>query len=196
MCGSEATPNLWRGEIDARAVLPKSFFSKQFPELVDLPACSVMRSSVNARYESCSADYNTEQSSDARCGSRGARLSSKSAQDLRFRVLRLLERNPTLSHRDIAEALGVSAGGANYCVNALIKSGAVKAKNFRDSKNKLRYAYFLTPKGFEEKLALMGDFLARKLSEYEAIRAEVDDLITEFGDDGLGLRPEEERSIR
>ena len=198
MCGSEATPILWRGQIDTRAryFQSESFSSKQSLNLVDLTVCFVMRSSVNARYDSYSADYNTEQSSDARCGSRGARLPSKSAQDLRFRVLRLLERNPKLSHRDIAEALGVSAGGANYCVNSLIKSGAVKAKNFRDSKNKLRYAYFLTPKGFAEKSALMGDFLARKLSEYEAIRAEISDLIAEFGDDGLGRRPEEERSIK
>ena len=155
-----------------------------------------MRSSVNAKYDSCGADYNPGQSSDARCGSRGGRLSSKSAQDLRFRVLRLLERNPKLSHRDIAEALGVSAGGVNYCVNALIKVGAIKVQNFRDSKNKLRYAYFLTPKGFAEKSVLATDFLARKLSEYEAIRAEIDDLIAEFGDDALGLWPEDGRRVK
>lgn len=146
--------------------------------------CSVMRSSVNAGYNSRVADYNIEQSIDARCGSRGARLSSKSSQDLRFRVLRLLESNPKLSHRDIAEALGVSAGGANYCVNALIKVGAIKVKNFRDSKNKLRYAYFLTPKGIAEKSALAADFLARRFIEYEAIRAEISDLIVEYGENG------------
>jgi EPS-associated MarR family transcriptional regulator len=156
----------------------------QFSNSLDLPVRPVMRSSVNARYDSMGKKYNLRQSSDARCGSRRARFSSKSAQDLRFRVLRLLESNPKLSHRDIAEMLGVSAGGVNYCVNALIKVGAVKVQNFRDSKNKLRYAYFLTPRGLAEKSALAGDFLARKLSEYEAIKAEIDGLIAEFGDDG------------
>ena len=119
---------------------------------------------------------------------------SNSAQDLRFRVLRLLESNPKLSHRDIAEALGVSAGGVNYCVNALIKIGAIKVQNFRDSKNKLRYAYLLTPKGFAEKSALAEDFLARKFSEYHAIRAEIRDLVAEFGEDShaFGQKKREE----
>jgi len=143
-----------------------------------------MRSHVNAHYDLCGADSDDGQSSDARCGSRGGRLSSRSAQDLRFRVLRLLENNPKISHRDIAEALGVSAGGVNYCVNALIKVGAVKVQNFRDSRNKLRYAYFLTPKGFAEKSALAGDFLARRFTEYEAISAEISDLIAEYGEHG------------
>ena len=149
---------------------------------------------MNAHYDLCGTDSDTGQSSDARCGSRGRRLSSRSAQDLRFRVLRLLENNPKISHRDIAEALGVSAGGVNYCVNALIKVGAVKVQNFRDSRNKLRYAYFLTPKGFAEKSALAGDFLARKLSEYEAIKAEIESLVAEFGDDGntFGQKKREE----
>ena len=155
-----------------------------------------MRSSVSAGHEPFGADHKPGQSFDALCGSRGARLSSKSAQDLQFRVLRLLERNPKLSQRDIAQALGASTGGINYCVNALINVGAVKVENFRDSKNKLRYAYFLTPKGFSEKSALAGDFLVRKLSEYEAIKSEIDDLIAEFGDDGHGLRPEEESRVR
>ena len=156
--------------------------------------CLVQRSTVNTRYDSCGAGYNNGQSSDARCGSRGAQLSSKSARDLRFRVLRLLESNPKLSHRDIAKALGASAGRVNYCVNALIKVGAIKVKNFRDSKNKLRYAYFLTPKGLAEKSALAGDFFARKLDEYEALRAEISDLIVEYGEDGhaLGQKKREE----
>lgn len=143
-----------------------------------------MRSIVNASYSSSDADLNAEQLSDALCGSRGARPLSKSAQDLRFRVLRLLEDNPNLSHREIAKALSVSAGGVNYCMNALIEVGAIKVQNFRDSKNKLRYAYFLTPKGFAEKSALAGDFLVRKLREYEAMKAEISDLIAEFGNDG------------
>ena len=142
-----------------------------------------MRSLMNARYGSFGVHCEPGQSSDARCGSRGASGFSASAQDLRFRVLRLLELNPKLSHREIARSLGVSTGRANYCLNALIELGAIKVKNFRDSKNKLRYAYFLTPKGLAEKSALTGDFLARKLEEYEAIRTEIEDLIAEFGDD-------------
>ena len=139
---------------------------------------------MNARHVSVGVYCDPGQSSDARCGSHGAPGLSAPAQDLRFRVLRLLELNPKLSHREIARSLGVSTGGVNYCMNALIEVGAIKVRNFRDSKNKLRYAYLLTPKGLAEKSALAGGFLARKLSEYEAIRAEISDLIAEFYEDG------------
>lgn len=81
----------------------------------------------------------------------------------------------------------MSAGGVNYCANALVKVGAIKVQNFRDNKNKMRYAHILTPEGFEEKSALAASFLARKLSEYEALRAEINDLNAEFSDYGHGL---------
>lgn len=155
-----------------------------------------MRSSVNAGYKPSDAHNETGRSLEAQCGSRVASRSSNASQDLRFRVLRLLEANPRSSHRDIADALGVSAGGVNYCVNALIEVGAIKVKNFRDSRNKLRYAYFLTPKGLAEKSALAGDFLARKLNEYRAIRAEIDDLMSEFGRDDHDLGLEYKRTER
>lgn len=68
-------------------------------------------------------------------------------EDAHFRVLRLLEQNPELSQRDVAEALGVSLGAANYVLRALVEKGQVKVQNFRAADNKLRYAYILTPRG-------------------------------------------------
>lgn len=90
-----------------------------------------------------------------------------------FRVMRAVEDNPGYSQRDIAKILGVSLGSVNYCLNALIEKGCVKVNNFRASDNKLRYAYFLTPKGMAEKGALTGRFLQHKLREYEALKAEI-----------------------
>ena len=163
---------------------------------VDQPSHFDMRSPVNAEYKRSDAHNEAGRLFEAQCGSRVASRSSKPSQDLRFRVLRLLEANPRLSHRDIADALGVSAGGVNYCVNALIEVGAIKVKNFRDSKNKLRYAYFLTPKGLAEKSVLAGDFLARKLNEYRAIRAEIDDLMLELGGDDHEISFEHKRTVK
>ena len=97
-------------------------------------------------------------------------------EDLRFRVLRLLEGNPELSQRQIARELGISLGGVNYCLRALADKGYVKIRNFRASNNKLRYAYFLTPAGLSEKAGLTGRFLARKMAEYEALTAEIEAL--------------------
>lgn len=103
--------------------------------------------------------------------------------DVRFRILRLLEAEPDLSQRQIAERLGISLGRVNYLLRALAAKGQVKVRNFRVSRNKLRYAYLLTPKGIEEKTRLTAGFLRRKLAEYEALRAEIASLERELGDD-------------
>lgn len=94
-------------------------------------------------------------------------------EDNRFRILRLLQENPDLNQRQIAEALGISLGGANYCLRALIDKGLVKIRNFRKSDNKMGYSYLLTPKGIAEKTALTARFLNRKMKEYEALKAEI-----------------------
>lgn len=71
--------------------------------------------------------------------------------ELQFRILRELEVNPYLSQRELSKSLGVSLGGVNYSLNALIAKGAVKLENFNNNKNKWVYAYLLTPQGFIEK---------------------------------------------
>lgn len=102
-------------------------------------------------------------------------------EDIRFRILRLLESDPKLSQRAIARQLGVSLGSTNYCLNALIEKGQIKIQNFRASDNKLRYSYILTPKGAAAKIALTRRFLSRKLAEYEALRVEIEAIETELG---------------
>jgi EPS-associated MarR family transcriptional regulator len=97
-------------------------------------------------------------------------------QDAHFRVMRIIEANPTYSQRDIARSLGISLGAVNYCLKALIKVGSVKVKNFRNSDSKMRYAYILTPKGAAEKAALTGSFLQRMMLEYEALKVEIEAL--------------------
>jgi EPS-associated MarR family transcriptional regulator len=90
--------------------------------------------------------------------------------------MRLLEVNPDLTQRQLADALGVSVGGLNYCLKALIQKGFVKVNNFRQSKNKFGYVYLLTPAGANEKARLTASFLQRKMQEYEAIKAEIETL--------------------
>ncbi len=97
-------------------------------------------------------------------------------EDTYFRVMRLLEVNPDLTQRQLAEALGVSVGGLNYCLKALIQKGFVKVNNFRRSNNKFGYVYLLTPAGAGEKARLTASFLQRKMREYEAIKAEIEAL--------------------
>ena len=96
--------------------------------------------------------------------------------EYRYKILRLLEENPRLSQRDLADRLGVSLGKANYCLQALIERGLVKARNFRNSENRLTYLYLLTRKGFTEKSRATGRFLKIKMAEYEALRREIESL--------------------
>ena len=97
-------------------------------------------------------------------------------EDTYFRVMRLLQENPDLTQRDLADKLGVSVGGLNYCLKALMEKGWVKMQNFSQSKNKFGYVYLLTAEGIASKAALTSRFLKRKLVEYEALKAEIDAL--------------------
>ncbi len=109
-------------------------------------------------------------------------MTSRQAQiqeDTNFRVLRILQENPDLTQRELAEKLGVSVGGLNYCLNALIDKGWVKMQNFHQSKNKFKYVYLLTPQGMSERMALTSRFLQRKKAEYEALKAEIESLSIE-----------------
>jgi EPS-associated MarR family transcriptional regulator len=89
---------------------------------------------------------------------------AKLQEDTNFRLMQLLQDNPHLSQRDMAKALGISFGGINYCLNALVDKGLVKIQNYNQNKNKFGYAYFLTPIGMAEKAASTGRFLKRKMN--------------------------------
>lgn len=93
-----------------------------------------------------------------------------------YRLLKLLQDNPELTQRALAEAAGISLGKVNYCLKALIEKGLIKAANFRNNPNKKAYAYLLTPRGIEEKARIAVRFLRRKQQEYEALRSEIEGL--------------------
>ncbi|MDC0589907.1 MarR family EPS-associated transcriptional regulator [Porticoccaceae bacterium] len=96
-----------------------------------------------------------------------------------LQALRVLERNPEMSQRELSKELGVSLGKTHYILSSLIEVGLVKADNFRRSDNKLGYAYLLTPKGIAEKAAVTARFLARKRREYIEIEQQIADLTRE-----------------
>ena len=97
----------------------------------------------------------------------------KTNQDY-FEVLRKIQKKPDSSQRDLAEELGFSLGKLNYCLKALKVKGFIKIKNFAKNKNKLNYAYVLTPKGLGEKTKLTINFMKRKMDEYEELKKEFD----------------------
>jgi|TARA_B100001079_G_C16300015_1_gene465008 EPS-associated MarR family transcriptional regulator len=96
--------------------------------------------------------------------------------ELRYKIIRHLEADPYLSQRALAKALGISLGKANYCLQALMQKGLIKAGNFHHSKNKRMYMYVLTPRGIEERAKATVRFLRRKMEENKAIVAEIEQL--------------------
>lgn len=116
-------------------------------------------------------------------------------EDAHLRILRLLQGNPRMAQRELADALGLSVGKVNYCVNALLDKGLIKISNFRRSDNKLAYAYLLTPAGLAAKAALTVHFLRRKVQEYEALKTEISELEREVAeqsplqDQGMETKP-------
>jgi EPS-associated MarR family transcriptional regulator len=108
---------------------------------------------------------------------------AKLQEDTYFRVMRILQDNPDLTQRELAEMLGMSVGGLNYCLKALMEKGLVKMGNFQKSKNKFKYVYLLTPLGVAEKVALTSRFLKRKMEEYDALKVEIEALKVEVGEE-------------
>jgi EPS-associated MarR family transcriptional regulator len=106
--------------------------------------------------------------------------------EVRYKLLSLLESNPRLSQREVARELGVSIGKVNYCLKALVQKGWIKAINFKNSKNKIAYRYLLTPRGIDEKAGVTLRFLQRKIEEYDALRAEIELIRKEAGSHNQG----------
>ncbi len=96
--------------------------------------------------------------------------------ETRYQILKTLQADPQASQRRIADELGISLGRVNYCLNALIQKGLVKANNFRNSANKRAYLYLLTPRGIEERARLTARFLRVKFDEYEILKRELEEL--------------------
>ena len=122
---------------------------------------------------------------------------AKLQEDTYFRVMRILQENPDLTQRELAEKLGISVGGLNYCLKALMDKGMVKMKNFANSKNKFGYVYVLTPTGIAEKAAITHRFLQRKINEYRALNAEIESLRCEvYGADEKKLQEYDQHYFR
>jgi EPS-associated MarR family transcriptional regulator len=111
----------------------------------------------------------------------------KLREDVHFRVLRLLQDNPEMSQRELARAVGISTGSAHYLLGALVEKGLIKLGNFSANPDKRRYAYILTRKGLAEKAAITRRFLSRKIEEFEALKAEIEDLRVELPHEDAAL---------
>jgi EPS-associated MarR family transcriptional regulator len=96
------------------------------------------------------------------------------------RLIRILKENTDFTQCELAEKLGISIGGLNYSLKALMEKGLVKMKNFANSKNNFGYVYVLTPSGLAEKAAITHRFLQWKQDKYETLKTEIETLKSEI----------------
>ena len=85
-----------------------------------------------------------------------------------------------MTTREIAKKVGISNGSAYYLLTSLIDMGFIKLSNFKDSSQKIKYSYLLTPKGIREKSLVTSKFLVRKKQEYELLKKEINKLEREL----------------
>lgn len=107
-------------------------------------------------------------------------MNTASDNEIRLKLLKLLEDEPRLTQREMKDRMGVSLGKINYCISALTEKGMIRIDRFRKHPNKLAYMYRLTPKGLEELTKLTFSFLKIRLAEYEEIKSEIEALSSQI----------------
>jgi len=98
-------------------------------------------------------------------------------------LMRAIDANPQITQRELSTRLGLSLGKINFLVRAMVEKGFIKADNFKNSKNKIAYLYYLTPKGFEEKTKITYRYMKRKMVEYEKLEEEIRQLQNEVNNE-------------
>lgn len=99
--------------------------------------------------------------------------------ELHYKIVTLLEEDPNISQRELSRRLEISLGKVNFCLKALIEKGWIKMENFRKSDNKKAYSYLLTSGGIKQKAKVTASFLQRKITEYESLKEEIEQLRSE-----------------
>jgi len=97
-------------------------------------------------------------------------------EDAKLRVFQMINTNPQMTSRELAQKIGISNGSAFYLLTALIDKGYVKLENFKKNSKKTSYVYLLTPKGIREKSLITSKFLERKKQEYQDLKKEIESL--------------------
>ena len=97
-------------------------------------------------------------------------------EETSYKLINLVGQQPDISQRELAKEMGISLGKTNYCLRGLMEKGWVKAQNFKNSNNKIAYAYVLTPRGLSEKAKITTRYLKRKVHEFELLKGEIEQL--------------------
>ena len=92
---------------------------------------------------------------------------------IEYKVIKEIEKDSGHTQRSLAGKLDVSLGRINYILSGFVKIGAIQAKKVRDHHDKIRWRYYLTPKGMAEKVRLAQEYYALLSREYGELRRDL-----------------------
>tara|TARA_B110000003_G_C16536991_1_gene491126 strand:+ start:590 stop:901 length:312 start_codon:yes stop_codon:yes gene_type:complete len=101
-------------------------------------------------------------------------LKNKIITEDQLDIMQIIEKDRNASQRKISKSTDLSIGKVNYCLKALIDIGFIKIHNFKNSSQKIKYAYILTPRGIHEKTAITKQFIIKKKQEYDKLMSYID----------------------
>ena len=95
------------------------------------------------------------------------RQSSSTRENLSLlSVLEVLENGERITQRELALATGLNLKKVNYSLHKLMEKGYIKFQRIRQSSDKRKYLYILTPAGLKAKSQLTYSFLKFTLDFY------------------------------
>lgn len=92
-----------------------------------------------------------------------------------FQILDNIERNKTVTQRDIAKSTGMSLGNVNTLIKRLVKKGLLKIEKL----NAKTIRYILTPKGLKEKAERTYKYVVASYNYFNDINSKIDAVIGE-----------------
>lgn len=102
-------------------------------------------------------------------------------EDIRFRMLYVLDGTSGLSQRGLADKTGMSLGAVNALLNRLIENGLVNVASGDPAPARFRITYGLSQAGRDEMRRLAGGYLVRRRADRKALSAEISALEADFG---------------
>lgn len=95
-------------------------------------------------------------------------------RDIILKLLQVIDRDPAISQKQLAEEIGISTGMINWHVKRCVAKGLVKLQRAPVR----RYLYYLTPDGFSEKAKLTANYLKSSFQIFRQGRVQYNALFT------------------
>ena len=95
--------------------------------------------------------------------------------DMTLGVLSAVEEDSSITQRSLSNTLGIALGLTNSYLKKCIDKGLVKIKQVPAN----RYAYYLTPTGFNEKSRLTTEYLKLSFSFYRRAKNDLTNIMSE-----------------